>query len=79
MTFESIVHSLAQPTQEFTMPVITNSQYNTWRCGYIFEALKGQRYGQSFCNYFGITDNILFFESQAENCHRYIKNNYIQL
>lgn len=78
MIFESVIKSLGQSNQKNTMPKITNSQYNTWRAGYLFEAIKGQRYGQSFCNYFGITDNILFYESQAENCHRYIKKHYIQ-
>ena len=79
MIFESVVKTLGQSKKRVSMQAITNSQYNIWRAGYLFEAIKGQRYGQSFCNYFDIADNILFYESQAENCHRYIKKHYIQL
>ena len=71
----STIKSLAEPKN---YSKISKSQYNFWRSGYLFDALKNLRYGQSFCNKFGITDNILFFETRAENCHRYILENYIK-
>ena len=56
---------------------INHSDYEQWKKDYIWEALHGIRYGQSFCNHFGITDNILFYDDRSENCHRYICKHYI--
>ena len=39
---------------------ITEKEYLLWQPAYTFEGLHGVRYGQSFCNHFDITDNILF-------------------
>jgi hypothetical protein len=76
MVFESMVNELGNPGKEAVL--VTQSQYNIWRAGYLFEAIKGIRYGQSFCNQFNITDNILFYDDRTENCHRYICQNYIK-
>jgi hypothetical protein len=62
---------------EYENPLVTKRAYDTWRAGYLFEVIKGIRYGQSFCNYFGIRDNILFYDDRPENCHRYICKHYI--
>jgi len=76
MAFESMIKDLLPSV---TMPVtVTRSQYNIWRAGYLFDALKSLRYGQSFCNYFDITDNILYYDDRSENCHRYICQHYIE-
>ena len=56
---------------------ISKKRYDTWRTTYVFDALKNQRYGQAFCNRFKITDNILFFDTDSDFCHRYIMKNYI--
>lgn len=56
---------------------VSFEQYQAWRHGYLFEALKDQRYGQSFCNQFNIQDNILFYERDAEWANDYIKNYYV--
>jgi hypothetical protein len=57
---------------------ITADDYEQWRHDYIWEALHGIRYGQSFCNRFGITDNLLYYTAwnhiQIED---YIRKNYI--
>jgi hypothetical protein len=59
-------------------PAITQEDYDQWRRDYIWEALHGIRYGQSFCNRFGITDNLLYYTAwdhiQIED---YIKRTYI--
>jgi hypothetical protein len=57
---------------------VPKRSYNLWRSGYMFDAIKGLRYGQSFCNYFDITDYILYYDTESENSHRYICKNYIQ-
>jgi hypothetical protein len=57
---------------------ITSSEYTAWSSGFLFDALKHQRYGQSFCNKFDIRDNILFYTNQVEFADRYIKKNYVE-
>jgi len=56
---------------------IDHEQYQAWRHGYLFEALKNQRYGQSFCNQFNIQDNILFYEQNQEWADNYIRGHYV--
>ena len=57
---------------------LTPTNYKVWKRGYIFEGLKGIRFGQSFCNYFGVADNILFFERDAARAESYINKNYVR-
>ena len=58
---------------------ISQSQFEQWRQDFSFDALHGQRYGQSFCNTFGITDYLLYYTPwSAEEIDKYIKNNYIK-
>lgn len=68
---------LAQMTQSSPTKKISKKQYELWRSSYLFDAIRGVRYGQSFCNHFDITDNILFYDDRSENCHRYICKHYI--
>ena len=57
---------------------ITPADYEQWKKDYIWEALHGIRYGQSFCNHFGITDNHLFYApGDIEWCDKYIRKNYL--
>jgi hypothetical protein len=51
------------PTTENTTSLyikVTEEQYADWKRQFTADALLGLRYGQSFCNRFGITDNLLF-------------------
>lgn len=57
---------------------ITQEQYLQWARGFVFEAMRDQRYGQSFCNRFGIQDNILFYASNVADADRYIRENYLE-
>ena len=60
---------------------ITADDYEQWRHDYIWEALHGIRYGQSFCNRFGITDNHLYYNDynngSIEWVDDYIRKTYI--
>jgi hypothetical protein len=56
---------------------ITTQQYADWQQQFTVDALLGQRYGQSFCNRFGITDNLLFHTTDIEWCENYIRKNYL--
>jgi len=76
MIFDNMFKELSQTSEE--LKLITQSQYNIWRDVCIFDAMKGLRYGQSFCNHFDITDNILFYSDQLEFCHQYICKTYLK-
>jgi len=56
---------------------LTEESFARWDHAFIFDAMQGQRYGQSFCNYFGITDNILFYERDRDRARAYIKQHYL--
>ena len=57
---------------------ITRDQYDRWRHGYVLDGLRGLRYGQSFCNEFGITDNILFYSRDQIRADRHIRKYYVK-
>jgi hypothetical protein len=58
--------------------LITLAEYEQWRESYTFLALKGQRYGQSFCNTFGITDNHLYYNTGGVDwSDAYIRKTYL--
>ena len=56
---------------------ITREQFEQWQKQSSFDIMKGLRYGQSFCNHFKITDNILYYEFSWLNAEEYIKRTYI--
>ena len=60
-------------------PLITQEDYDLWREDFTWEALHGQRYGQSFCNRFSIHDNLLYYNTGGvEWADKYIKDTYIE-
>ena len=57
---------------------VDQDDYEQWRKDFIWEALHGIRYGQSFCNHFGITDNHLYYNTGSiEWADDYIRKQYI--
>jgi len=56
---------------------ITQAEFDHWQTVVSFDLLKGLRYGQSFCNHFGVSDNILYYEFSWLNANDYIKRAYI--
>jgi len=58
---------------------VTPATFEQWKQDFTFEALQGQRYGQSFCNRFGITDNLLYYTMwSAEQVNEYIETYYLE-
>jgi hydroxyacyl-ACP dehydratase HTD2-like protein with hotdog domain len=53
-------------------------EYENWRKQFTADALLGLRYGQSFCNFFSIRDNLLYFTREIDWCDAYIKDKYIE-
>jgi len=78
MTIQHIVDELMQDRRPITDQKISRSAYDQWARGFVFEGLRNQRYGQSFCNRFGIQDNILFYAGTVEEADRYIQENYVE-
>ena len=57
---------------------ISAEDYEQWKRDFIWEALHGIRYGQSFCNHFGINDNHLYYApGDIAWCDRYIRKTYL--
>jgi hypothetical protein len=52
--------------------------YEQWQKQFTWDALKNHRYGQSFCNYFGITDHRIFYETNWETCDAVIRREWIE-
>ena len=57
---------------------VSVKSYEQWAREFIFDGLRDQRYGQSFCNRFGITDNILYYSTTVTEADQYIQENYIK-
>ena len=78
MIWENIVNQFMSNTEETSEPKrIRLEEYEIWKKDAIFDGLRGLRYGQSFCNSFGITDNILFFTMNHVEADEYIRKLYI--
>ena len=76
--FEQLVAFADQSGQINRAIVITQEDYEQWRHDYIWEALHGIRYGQSFCNRFGVTDNNLYYNiGEVSAADAYIRKTYL--
>jgi hypothetical protein len=73
----NIVNQLNNSEENPEPKRITLEQYEAWRKDAIFDGLRGIRFGQSFCNSFDITDNILFFTLNHVDADEYIRKLYI--
>jgi hypothetical protein len=63
---------------EFAPNSISPSDYEQWKKQYTWDALHDLRYGQSFCNYFGIQDHRIFFERNWLVCDTFIQREWIE-
>ena len=58
---------------------ISQEDFDLWQKDVIWDALHGLRYGQSFCNRFGISDNLIYYSTwPPEQMEDYIKKHYIE-
>ena len=70
--------SLLQSKPFKTSHKVSLEQYTEWKDHYSFDGLRGLRYGQSFCNHFDISDNILYYTIfDVDQCNDYIIKRYI--
>jgi hypothetical protein len=57
---------------------ISQEDFDLWQKDVIWDALHGIRYGQSFCNRFGITDNLLYYTTwPPKQLDDYIRKHYV--
>lgn len=57
---------------------ITQEEFDLWQKDVIWDCLHGLRYGQSFCNRFGIDDNLIYYSTWPnEQMEDYIKKHYL--
>jgi len=73
-----MVDELMQERRPDYQVCVSQEDYDQWARGFVFEGLRDLRYGQSFCNRFGIRDNILFYASTVEEADRYIQEHYLR-
>jgi hypothetical protein len=74
-----LVSSIMQSKTLKARRQISMEQFTEWKDQYSFDGLRGLRYGQSFCNHFGITDNILYYTMfDVAQCNDYIMKRYIK-
>ena len=74
-----LVTSLTQSKSIDPGQHISLEQYAEWKNQYSFDALRGLRYGQSFCKHFDISDYILYYTTfDVGQCDDYITKHYIE-
>ena len=78
MTMEWMVREIMQDPDGTKNRTVSREEYEQWARGFVFEGLMNQRYGQSFCNRFDITDNILFYAGTVAEADRYIRKVYVR-
>ena len=57
---------------------IFQAEYDAWRDEFVFDGIRGMRYGQSFCNHFGITDYVLFYMLDWDRADQHIRKLYLE-
>lgn len=81
MAFEQLVSDLTNYPHdtgvEFVLNEITRSDYDEWKKKFTWDALQGLRYGQSFCNHFGIQDHRIYFERNWLVCDTVIQREWL--
>lgn len=75
--FKQMVQAMTEAPPADSGMKITQEQYDRWQKKYIFECLRGVKYGEHFCMHFGIVDYILIFSNSIKESDRYIQRTYI--
>lgn len=58
---------------------ISQEDYELWQKDVIWDCLHGLRYGQSFCNRFCVSDNLLYYTTwPSDQIDDYIKKFYLE-
>jgi hypothetical protein len=69
--FATMVDTLSNP--KVSTSNITTTQYEVFCYEYLFDCLRGQTFGQAFCEKFSIVDNVLLHTMKNEyDARKYI-------
>lgn len=75
-SFDYIVGTISN---SLVRPRITKEQYDEWKKQFVFDALRDYRLGQSFCEYFGISNASPLYHFKSNSfCEQWIFDNYIE-
>jgi len=81
MAFKQLVSDLINHQHDlgtdFIPNAISRSDYQQWQKQFTWSALQGLRYGQSFCNHFGIRDHRIYFERNWQLCDTLIRKEWL--
>lgn len=79
MTLNSVFRQLTGRGVTAARPsrAVTAEQYSAWQKQYTFEALRGLKYGESFCKHFDILDYRIYFDSTPERCDEIIRKEWL--
>jgi len=75
---QSLTGIIDQIHHKICQPKITQSQYEDWCRGFVFDGLRNLSYGQSFCRRFGIQDHVLNRSHSASEMDQYIRKYYVR-
>jgi hypothetical protein len=76
--FANMVNNMTEDYQELVEDnSVSIELYELWKREYTWDALMNLRYGQSFCNHFGIKDNRLYYERDWVKCDSIIRVDWL--
>lgn len=75
--FESMISDLVQTVDRRQNIKISQQDYDAWRKAYTWLGIQGQRYGQSFCVKFGITNHVLYWTKEWTRADDIIRTQYL--
>ena len=78
MVMAQMVNELLQDRQSSERRTVSREEYLEWKRGFVFEAMRNLSFGQSFCRYFDIRDNILYYAATMADADAYIMKNYVR-
>lgn len=78
MVMAQMVNELMQDRQHSEHRTVSREEYLEWKRGFVFEAMRNLSFGQSFCRYFDIRDNILYYATTMADADAYIMKNYVR-
>jgi hypothetical protein len=56
---------------------VSREEYHRWRKNFLFDALRGHRFGASFCRQFGIQDYRLQFSHSIDSAENIIERDWL--
>ena len=78
MVMAQMVRELMQDPPDTENRTVSRRDYEQWTRGFVFEAMRNLSFGQSFCRYFDIRDNILYYAGTMADADAYIMKNYVR-